>query len=218
MKRFLAALFAATLVALTLSAQTPTTEKPLTALPYTPSLDIPSMDRSVDPCTDFYQFSCGGWIANNPIPPDQSSWSVYGKTTEENYQYLWGVLEEAAKPSPDRTPVQQKIGDYFAACMNTDAIESRGTGPLELPLMRIRSMKSKAELAALLADEHRSTYGSGFLFGFGSSQDFGDATQVIASADAGGLGLPDRDYYTKTDARSKEIREKYRRTWRGCSS
>jgi len=203
MKSFFAAVFFVT----TLAAQT---QQPFTKLPYTPSLDLPSMDRGADPCTDFYQFSCGGWILNNPIPPDQSAWSVYGKTTEENYQYLWGVLEEVAKPSPDRTPVQQKIGDYFAACMDTGAIETRGTGPLELPLTRINSMKDKRELAALLAREHLSANGNGFLFGFGSAQDFGDATQVIASAGAGGLGLPDRDYYTKTDARSKEIRDKYR--------
>jgi endothelin-converting enzyme/putative endopeptidase len=203
MKPFFAAVFFVT----TLAAQT---QQPFTQLPYTPSLDLPSMDRSADPCADFYQFSCGGWILNNPIPPDQSAWSVYGKTTEENYQYLWGVLEEVAKPSSDRSPVQQKIGDYFAACMDTGAIEARGTGPLELPLAQINSMTGKRELAALLAREHLSANGNGFLFGFGSSQDFGDATQVIASAGAGGLGLPDRDYYTKTDARSKEIRDQYR--------
>jgi endothelin-converting enzyme/putative endopeptidase len=106
--------------------------------------------------------------------------------------------------------VQQKIGDYFASCMDTNAIERRGIGPMELPLARIDAMKSKRELAPFLADEQWSSYGNGFLFGFGSDQDYGDATQVIGSAGAGGLSLPDRDYYTKTDAKSQEIRDKYR--------
>ena len=184
-------------------------EKPLTQLPYTPSLDMPSMDKSTDPCTDFYQFSCGGWIAKNPVPPDQASWSVYGKLTEENNEYLWGILEEDAKSSPSRTAVQQKIGDYFASCMDESAIEALGAEPLKPLLREIDALQSKRGLASFLAKEQRHTYGSGWLFGFGSNQDFGDATQVVAWSDAGGLGLPDRDYYTKTDARSKELRDKY---------
>ncbi|HKB79206.1 MAG TPA: M13 family metallopeptidase N-terminal domain-containing protein, partial [Thermoanaerobaculia bacterium] len=184
-------------------------EHPLTALPYTPSLDLASMDRTADPCADFYQYVCGGWMKNNPIPPDQASWSVYGKLAEENGEFLWGILEDAAKPTPARTAVQQKIGDYFEACMDEAGIESRGAAPLQPLLHEIASLKSKSDLAHFLATEHPRTYGSGFLFGFGSDQDFGDATQVIAFAHAGGLGLPDRDYYTKIDAKSKEIRDKY---------
>ncbi|HYM61228.1 MAG TPA: M13 family metallopeptidase [Thermoanaerobaculia bacterium] len=187
----------------------PPAERPLTQLPYTPSLDVPSMDRGADPCTDFYQFSCGGWLVNNPIPPDQAAWSVYGKSTEENAQFLWGILEEAAKPDPGRTPVQQKIGDFFGSCMDTDRIEKLGHKPLDPLLKQIAALKSKKELSAFLAAEHPRSYGSGWLFGFGSDQDFADATQVIASAGAGGLGLPDRDYYTKTDAKSEELRKKY---------
>src|SRR5438128_6655771 len=184
-------------------------ERPLEQIPYTPSLDIPSMDRTADACTDFYQFACGGWIAGNPIPPDQASWSVYGKLTELNNQFLWGVLEDAAKPSPDRTASQQKIGDYFQACMDESTIESLGARPLQPLLDQIAALKGKRELAALLAGEHQRSYGSGWLFGFGSDQDYGDATQVIAYADAGGLGLPDRDYYSKSDKKSKELRAKY---------
>lgn len=183
---------------------------PLAQLPYTPSLDVPSMDKSADPCVDFYQYSCGGWMKNNPIPPDQAAWSVYGKVADENARFLWGVLEEDAKPGPDRTPVQQKIGDYFHACMDTEAIEARGAAPLKPLLQQIDALKSKKDLAAFLAAEHERSYGSGWLFGFNSTQDYGDATQVIAEADAGGLGMPDRDYYINDTARSKELRVKYR--------
>ena len=200
---------AAALLMLLLAAPLLAQTTPLTQLPYTPSLDVPSMDKNVDPCVDFYQYACGGWMAHNPIPPDQASWSVYGKVADENARFLWGVLEEDAKPGPDRTPVQQKIGDYFHACMDTAAIESSGAAPLRPLLGEIDALKSKRQLAQFLGREHQRTYGSGWLFGFGATQDYNDATQVIAEADAGGLGMPDRDYYINGSARSKELRAKY---------
>ena len=184
-------------------------ERPLTQLPYTPSLDIPSMDQTANPCADFYQYSCGGWMRNNPIPPDQASWSVYGKLAQENAQFLWGVLEDASAPRADRTASQQKIGDYFQACMDEAHVNALGDQPLRPLLDEIAALESKRDLAPFLAREHLRTSYSGWLFGFGSDQDFGDATQVIAFAHAGGLSLPDRDYYTKTDAKSKEIRAKF---------
>jgi putative endopeptidase len=186
----------------------PAEERPLAELPYSPSLDLTSMDTSVDPCTDFYQYTCGGWMASNPIPPDQSAWSVYGKLGQENARYLWGVLEQAARPAPERTPVQQKIGDYFGACMDEAAVERLGAAPLQPVLAGIAALQSRKDIAALLAREHPESGGS-VLFDFGSNQDLGDASQVIAWATAGGLGLPDRDYYTKTDAKSRELRTKY---------
>jgi len=183
-------------------------ERPLTALPYTPSLDLSAMDKSADPCVDFYQFSCGGWMKNNPIPPDQAAWSVYAKVHQDNQRFLWGVLDELAGKTNGRTPAQQKIGDYFAACMDEPAIERLGATPLKGPLGEIAALKSKKDLASLVAAEHLRGNESAF-FRFGSDQDFSNSSEVIAFALAGGLGLPDRDYYTKTDAKSVELRRKY---------
>jgi endothelin-converting enzyme/putative endopeptidase len=188
-------------------------DKPLTRLPYTPSLDVKAMDRSVEPCTDFYQYSCGNWMVMNPIPADQASWSVYGKLGDENARYLWGILDEASKPSPGRTKIQAEIGDYFASCMDESTIDKLGAAPIEPLLKKIGGMKSSSELAMLLAEAKRDSspyyFGTNWLFRSGSTQDLADASQVIAEIDAGGLGLPDRDYYTKTDEKSKAIREKY---------
>ena len=196
-------------LALLLSAPVVAAKRPLRELPYTPSLDPSGLDRGADPCAEFYRFSCGGWMKNNPLPPDQASWSVYGKLTDENAQFLWGILDDAAAAREQRTAVQQKIGDYFASCMDEPQIELRGATPLQPQLARVEALKTVADLSALLPALHLETVGNGLAFGFGSDQDFGDATQVIAFATAGGLGLPDRDYYTKTDRRSREIRAKY---------
>ncbi|MDP9113174.1 MAG: M13 family metallopeptidase [Acidobacteriota bacterium] len=184
-------------------------DTPLSALPYSPSLDLSSMNRAVDPCTDFYQYSCGSWIKNNPIPPDQARWNVYSKLATENQRFLWGILEQAAKPSPTRTPVETEIGDYFYACMDESAREKSAAAPLQEELDKVAALKSVSELAAFLARTHLTSAGSQFLFSFSSGQDFADSNRVIAFLGAGGLGLPDRDYYTKTDPKSVEIRQRY---------
>ncbi len=185
-------------------------EKPLAALPYTPSLDVPSMDTTGDPCVDFYQFSCGGWMKNNPIPGDQSNWSVYGKLSNDNYQFLWGILDELAKNKANRTAVQQQLGDFFGSCMDEPRIEALGAKPLEHELKAIAAIKTAKDLLPYLAARNRESYYYGApLFSVGSTQDFGDASSVIASVEAGGLGLPDRDYYLKTDPKSVETRKKY---------
>src|SRR5213592_1150467 len=118
---------AAAFAALLSSAAEP--ETPLKELPYTPGLDVTALDRAADPCVDFYQFSCGGWMKNNPIPADQASWDVYGKLAQENQRYLWGILDELSKRTQGRTSSQQKIGDYFAACMDEEAVEKLGAHP-----------------------------------------------------------------------------------------
>jgi len=182
---------------------------PLLALPYSPSLDTSSMDRSVDPCTDFYHYACGAWIKKNPIPPDQARWDVYSKLNDDNERFLWGILLEASKPMPGRSVVETEIGDYFAACMDEPARDRAGITPLKPELDAIAALTSIRDLPAYLGREQLAISGNGMLFGFGSSQDYGDSSRVIAALDAGGIGLPDRDYYTKTDAKSEETRQKY---------
>ena len=182
-------------------------QQPLQAIPYSPSLDVTSLDKSVDPCVDFYRFSCGGWQKNNPIPADQATWSVYGKLAQENQQFLWGILEQDAKAT-NRTPVQQKVGDYFAACMNTTAIDEKGWKPLEPALHRLDAISSKEQVAAALALLQHRLAGT-FFFGSRVGQDATDASLEIVQVGAGGLGLPDRDYYLKTDPKSVKLREEY---------
>jgi endothelin-converting enzyme/putative endopeptidase len=185
-------------------------QRPLTALPYTPGLDAEFMDRSVDPCADFYAYSCNGWIAKNPIPPDQSSWHVYRKLANENRQFLWGLLEQAAGDrSGQRSPVERKVGDYFAACMDEEAVERAGAAPLQADLAAIQALRSPREIAPLLGRLHR-TLGAELLFGIASEQDARDAEQVIAGLEVDGLGLPDRDYYLSDEPRMQEARAKYR--------
>jgi endothelin-converting enzyme/putative endopeptidase len=170
-----------------------------------PALDATSMDRTIDPCVDFFAYSCGGWIKRNPIPPDQSAWDTYSKMQDENLARLRGILETAATPDPGRNAAMQKIGDYYASCTDDKARDAQGAEPLSNTQHRIDALASKSEIAELAA----SMTNAGVFFGLDSIQDFRDANQVVANVDQGGLGLPDRDYYTKDDAKSQELRKAY---------
>jgi len=196
------------------NAQTSSAQpSPAPALPYSPSLDVSSMDKSIDPCVDLYHYSCGGWQKSNPIPPDQTSWSVYAKMYQDNLTFLRGMLEQAAQPDPKRDAVTQKIGDFYAACMDEAAVEKRGLWAIQPELDAIAQMKSAKDLTPLVArlqfTYFRYSYTSSMLFNAGSVQDPDDSEHVIADVDQGGLGMPDRDYYIKDDAKSKETRGRY---------
>jgi endothelin-converting enzyme/putative endopeptidase len=172
-----------------------------------PPFNASMLDRQVDPCTDFYAFSCTKWLAANPIPPDQASWSRFHEVAERNRQILRTILEKASLPDPKRSPVIQKIGDYYASCMDEKTINGKGLAPLKPELDRIARLKDKAELADELG--HLQRIGVNAAFRFDSDQDFKDATQVIAEVDQGGLGLPERDYYFRDDQKSRELRQAY---------
>jgi putative endopeptidase len=165
-----------------------------------------SLDKTADPCVDFYQFACGGWVKNNPIPADHPIWSRFNELAERNREVLRGILENAAKAT-NRTPNEQKIGDYYATCVDEDSINQKGIAVLKPEFDRIAALKDKAGLPALMA--HLHSQGIDGLFAFYSGSDFKNAKEVIAQADQGGLSLPDRDYYLKDDAKSVELRKQF---------
>lgn len=171
-----------------------------------PSFDLSALDTSTDPCVNFYQYSCGGWLKNNPIPADQAAWGRFNELAERNRAFLRQILEDAAKAT-QRTPNEQKIGDYYGSCMDEDAINKKGIAVLKPEFDRIDSITSKNQLTPLIAYLHDR--GIGVLFSFYSQADFKNAKEVIAQADQGGLSLPDRDYYLKDDAKTVETRNAY---------
>jgi len=173
------------------------------AIRFSPDL----LDKDVDPCNDFYAYACSKWIAANPIPSDRSSWGRFNELAERGEYIVRDILEKAAVDRPGRTANEQKIGDYYASCMDEGAIEKAGTRPLDADFQSIAALTSKQHLAGEIVRLHRE--GADVLFGFSSGSDFKNASQMIAELDQGGLGLPDRDYYFKEDAKSVELREKY---------
>jgi putative endopeptidase len=195
---------ASALVVLTSIFVVPTAQSQNASTARQPIIDVTNMDSSVDPCTDFFTYTCGNWLKKNPIPPDKTNWGLGSKLDDDNRALLRQILEDAATAGP-ADPVQKKIGDYYAACMDEKAIEAAGTRPLQAGLDRINGMRFKQDIARVAA----SMPGQSALFDFQSDQDFKDSTQVIAEVDQDGLGLPDRDYYVKTDPKSVELRQAY---------
>ncbi len=165
------------------------------------------IDTSVNPCENFYRYSCNGWFKRNPLPADETSYGRFTELFELNRLRLRGILEAAEAPSSLRTPNEQKIGDAYESCMNTAAIDKQGLAPLRPELDRIAALQSVNELPTLLAHLHR--LGVDAFFSMGSSPDFDNAHNVIAFYGSGGLGLPERDYYTRTDPKSVEQRRQY---------
>jgi endothelin-converting enzyme/putative endopeptidase len=169
--------------------------------------DAALVDKAIDPCENFYRYSCNGWFKRNPLPADQASYGRFTELAELNRLHLKQILEESSAPVATRTANQQKIGDEYASCMDTAAVNKQGLASLRPELDRIAALKSTAALPALLA--HLHAIGVRAFFGMGSNQDYADASQVISFYGAGGLGLPERDYYTRTDAKTVEQRQQY---------
>ena len=165
------------------------------------------IDKSIDPCENFYKFSCNGWFRQNPLPADQTSYGRFTELHELNQLHLRQILETVSAPSATRTPNEQKVGDVYASCMDTVTLNKLGIASLQPELAKISALNSTADLPALLG--HLHTIGVRAFFSFNSDQDFANANNVILAFGASGLGLPERDFYTRSDPTSADIRQKY---------
>ena len=176
-----------------------------------PGFDTTSIDPTVDPCNDFYKFACGKFATNHPIPADQTAVDQFYALYNVNTQALNGILTKAAAGGAGRSSDEQKIGDYYAACMNTDLIDQKGLAPVQPLLDEIDGlgdgMRAKLALPMLIGKLQRLSVN--VFFSFGEQQDYKDATKQIAYVVQGGLGLPEKDYYLRTGAKDIEIRKQY---------
>src|SRR5712675_2629117 len=190
-----------------------------TKAPKLEHFDPEMVDKTLDPCNSFYKYACNKWLTANPVPPDQVYWSTGSGLELWNENLLRETLEASSKNDSKRSAVQQKIGDYWAACMDESGIEAAGVKPLQPELERIGGLKSKKEITLEIARLHHLFPGvweqgnnqtNAALFGFTGQQDYDDASKVVAQIDQGGLSLPGRDYYIKTDEKSAATLKKYR--------
>ncbi len=173
-----------------------------------PPLRLADLDTTAKACTDFYQYAGGRWLASNPVPAAFSTWGPFNELTERNNLVLKAVLEAAAKAAPTtKDPNTRKLGMFYASCMDSAGVEAAGAKPLAADLRRIDAISNKAQLNAEIAFEH--SIGFSPLFGFGSEQDSKNSSLVVIGISQGGIGLPNRDYYTKTDAQSEKLRVAY---------
>ncbi|MBV9611890.1 MAG: M13 family peptidase, partial [Acidobacteriaceae bacterium] len=176
------------------------------AFAQTSGLELSAIDSTANPCNDFYQYACGNWIKNNPIPADESTWGRFDELFQRNQMLLRGLLEDSAK-NQGRSAIDQQIGGFYQSCMDDGAIEKLGTTPLQAELERIAHITNRQELLEEVARLHRRQVG--VFFTFDSTPDPKNAALTIAEIDQGGLGLPERDFYFRSDAKSEEIRKKY---------
>ena len=166
-------------------------------------IDPENFDESTGACADFFQHANGGWLKSNPIPAEYSQWSLDDELRERNLAMLREILDGAAKNPAEPGSNARKIGDFYASAMDEAAVNAAGYGPIRDKLARVDTLKTPADVATLIRDWHAE--GIPTLFDFGPEADMKNASMVIAYATQGGLGMPDRDYYLRTDAKSKAL-------------
>jgi len=200
-----------------LSQSTPASSP--SALPQLERFDAAMADKSLNPCSDFFQYSCGKWLKANPIPSDQAGWGTFNSLSIWNIAAVRETIEQAAKPAASRTAVEQKVGDYFASCMDESSVNKAGIAPLQPMLDRIARLQDKSQLPELIAYIHQrirpanlnfiDAQYQGVLFGIYAAPDFDNAKITLASLDQSGMNLPAREFYLKDDDKSKQIRDQY---------
>jgi putative endopeptidase len=193
-------------------------KNPADELPKLQRLSAGQVNSQVDPCTDFYQYTCSKFFAANPIPPDQAAWGVAGPLLKWNEVVMRQALEAAAAKKQGRTAVEQKIGDYWSSCMDESKVETVSAKAFQAELKRIDDLKLKSQLVDQIAHQH-STIGGAWLvddnatfspmFGFSALQDYDDAQKTVGQFDQGGFAMPGRDFYLNDDAKSAEVRKEY---------
>jgi predicted metalloendopeptidase len=167
-------------------------------------VDLKAIDKSVDPCKDFFHYACGNWMKANPIPPQYSRWGRFNELQDRNLEVLRQILEDSAQHQ-DRSPIDGKIGAFYSSCMDEAVVEKAGYAPIQPGLERIRSVKNKADLAPEVARLHNE--GISVFFRFGAGPDADNSTVNLANIAQGGLGLPDRSYYLQP--KDEQMRQKY---------
>jgi putative endopeptidase len=200
------------------AAQSASPDRPPADLPKLAHFGASEADLKVNPCTDFYQYVCAKWMAANPIPGDQPMWDTVGPLELWNETLLAETLEKLSENNPKRTANEQKVGDYYFACMDVGGIDQHTREWLKPELDRIAALKTKRDLAVEIAHLHQTIPGAwvggdnetnAALFGFAGGADFDDASRNVAQIDQGGMGLPARSFYLDQDDKSKQIRAKY---------
>jgi endothelin-converting enzyme/putative endopeptidase len=172
-----------------------------------PGFSVDNIDKTVDPCVDFYQYACGNWMKKTEIPADRASWASFTELDERNLDTERGILEKAEAGGASRNAIDQKIGDIYGSCMDEKTVNTKGLAPLKPELDRVAAVKDKSALIDEIAHVHLN--GPSPLFNFYSNSDLHNADMVIAYIDQGGLSLPDRDYYIKDDARMVDMRKHF---------